>query len=294
MSQGFTHAEIGVFAEIFPPVRPARGLLLEAGFPMAELPAAPETALGYWEQVSESLAHGVLPGGRQAVLALALQRYPDQAVFQDDVSGRPAPAPASPAAAGSRRVLVIGASPADQDRIRPDRDARAIESARASRLTVAYCPAAAATDLQRILDFRPDILHLACHGDGGYLVFEDAYGEGHRVAAADVAATLRLYQRWGQDLYQDPGRARLSGVVLSSCAGDDMAALFDDVADRVVAHRGALDDGCAVTFTHRLYEALEYTPDLGVAARLAAQHTLLHDQACATVVSGLIVRPEDP
>lgn len=273
----FTAAEITALAEVFPPVRTARSLLRAGGFPMTAMPAAPDTAIDFWTQVSESLAHGVLPGGRRRILAAAAQRYPGQEAFRAGAGG------GTPNAA---RVLVLGASPTGTARIRSDRDARAIDRARAGgHLDVTYCPAAAATDLQRVLDVRPDILHLACHGAGQDLVFENLLGEQHRVPARDVAATLQLYR--------EIGGVRLRGLVLASCDGDAIAAQFVPVAERVIAHRGMLDDACAVTFTLHLYQALERTPDLGTAARLAARHAALTDVSCAAVVPGLIVLPED-
>jgi hypothetical protein len=280
--RGFTTAEIAVLAEAFPPVRAARTLLREAGFPMTEMPGIPDTAAGFWDQVSESLANGVLPGGRDLIMDAASRRFPGQPAFT-------APAADDHGASAedkvrALRVLVVGASPSGAARIRPDREAKAIEAAAAgNHLLVRYCPAAAATDLQQALEFQPDILHLACHGQGPDLVFEDALGAEHAVPARDVAGTLRLYH--------DLGQVRLRGVVLGSCDGELIAADFTGVAERVVAHCGPLDDECAVVFAGHLYAALVQTADLGVAARLAAQHTLLTDRSCAGPMAGMLILP---
>jgi hypothetical protein len=48
--------EIAGLAETFPPLRPARALLREAGFPLTEIPGTPDTALEFWEQAGESIA----------------------------------------------------------------------------------------------------------------------------------------------------------------------------------------------------------------------------------------------
>ncbi len=281
MSDEFTSEEVTTLAEVFPPGRTARALLREAGFPMPNVPGLPEHAAAFWEQVSESLGHGVLAEGRNRILQAASRRYPDNRVFQVPAGGRPAPR----ANAEVLRVLVVGAQPSDTERIRPDLDAKAIATAGArGHLLVEYCPAASATDLRRVLDFRPDILHLACHGDGESLIFEDVHGEEHRVPAQHVADTLKLYR--------DLGRSHLRGLVLASCDGDEVAARFTGVAERVVAHRGVLDDVCAVTFTRHLYEALEHTVDVGDAARIAAQHTLLTDPACAEIAARLVILPD--
>lgn len=270
----FSREEITTLAEVFPPVRAARTLLREAGFPMTELPAAPDTAVGFWEQVSESLAHGVLADGRRLIMRAAARRFPDQRVF---------------AAAGESwnplRVLVLGASPTGTGRIRPDREAKAIEAAAGDRLLVRYCPAASATALQQALDFRPDIIHLACHGTGTDLIFEDIFGEEHAVRADDVVSTLKLYR----DLEQ----VRLRGLVLGSCDGDRIASGFADVAERVVAHGGPLDDECAVIFAGQLYQTLGRLPDIAAAALLAAQHAVLTDETCAGLKARLLILPTD-
>lgn len=276
-NQEFTSSEVEKLAEVFPPARRARALLREAGYPMAGLPGEPDTAVAFWEQISESLSQGTFPHGRRLIMAAASRRFPAQPVFAADADSH---------APEALRVMVVGASPSATGRIRPDRDAKAIEAVANRQLLVRYCPAAEAADLRQALDFRPDILHLACHGRATNLVFEDLIGGAHVVRAHDIVETLRLYR--------ELGRVRLRGVVLGSCEGDQIAAGFTDVAERVVAHRGPFDDQCAVTFAGYLYEALSRTHDLDAAARLAAQHTVLSDQACSDVVAGLLVLQGEP
>lgn len=269
--------ELVALSEVFPPVRPARALLREAEFPMTAWPGVIDTSIGFWEQISESLANGILAGGRHRIMTAALRRYPEKKEFQ--AVGGPAKYSLS-----VLRVLVIGAAPAGTGRIRPDRDARAIESAaQRGHLDVTYRPAAAATDLKDVLEFRPDIVHLACHGTGDDLVFEDVQGEEHRVAAADVADVLRRYSHAGQ--------VHLLGLVLASCHSDVIAGHFVGTAKHVVAHRGALDDLCAQVFTRHLYEALAHIQDVAEAARLAAAEARLTDSSCASMMSDLIVLP---
>jgi hypothetical protein len=277
---GFTAEEGTALAEVFPTARSARLLLIAAGFPVAGVPHS-DTSIGFWEQVSESLGNGLMPGGRHRILAEARRRFPGHRVFM--ASGLAVRGPGGSARV-QLRVLVVGASPTGQERIRADREARAIvAAAETGHLLVEFAPAAQATDLQRVLAFRPDILHLACHGDGEHLLFEDLHGEEHWVPAEQVAATLRLYR--------DHAGIRLRGLVLDSCYGAGVVACFAGVVDRMVTHRGSLDDGCAVTFAGHLYQALRGHPDLALAARLAAQHTLLADQTCTDVVSDLVVVP---
>lgn len=282
MSDEFTLAEITELSTVFGAGRPARALLRQAGYPMSLMPAAADNAALFWEQISESLAQGAFPGGRLKIMAEAARRFPGNTVFTMVVSV----SFGGESADGPLRVLVIGASPAGSERIRPDREAKAILAARdGGHFKVELCPAASASDLRQVLTFRPDIVHLACHGDGDDLIFEDTDGEEHRVSALHVASTLRLYRELKQ--------IRLRGLVLASCASDGIAEHFADVAEWVVAHRGLLDDDCAVAFADQLYSALKDDGDLGVAARLAAQHVLLTDSGCSGVVTNLIVLPDD-
>lgn len=283
MSDEFTLEEITELAEVFGAGRPALALLRRAGYPMSFVPAAAETPSPFWEQISENLAKGALPGGRLHIMKEALRQFPGNAVFRIAITVSIA---AEPAVGGPLRVLVIGASPAGSERIRPDREAKAIlDVARdGGHFQVELCPAASASDLRQVLTFRPDILHLACHGDGDDLIFEDVDGEEHRVAALHIASTLRLYR--------ELKHVHLRGLVLASCASDGIAGHFTDVAERVVAHRGLLDDDCAVAFADQLYRALEDDSDLGVAARLAAQHVLLTDSTCSAVVTHLVIVPD--
>lgn len=280
MSDELAAEEITELAEVFPPPRAARVLLRAAEFPMAAIPGVPDTSLGFWEQISESLANGLVAHGRDRIMAAALRRFPANKVFQAALVRQPARS----ARPGPWRVLVMGASPLGADPIGADRDAKAIITANRGHLQVELCPAASATDLRRVLDFRPDILHLACHGDADDLIFEDIHGEEHRVAAQDVADTLKLYH--------DLEGVKLRGLVLASCDSDRIAAMFIGVAERIVAHRSAFGDTCAVAHTRHLYEALELLPDLGEAARIAAQHVLLEDRACADVVTNLVILPD--
>lgn len=276
MGDELTPEEIATLAKVFPPHR-AYGLLRAAGFPMQSVPALPGTATDFWEGIAESLASGVMHDGRRRILAEASRRYPGNETF---VRGR------EPSVRPDREttVLVVGASPSGMTRIRADREARAVmTAAEGSGLRVEHCPAAAATDLRRILKVRPHFLHLICHGDGESLFFEDVHGEAHRVAAEHVADTLRLYR--------DSAGIRLRGLVIGSCDSDRVAACFASAAERVVAHRDRLDDACAIAFAGHLYRDLRHAADLGVAARLAAQHTLLTDSTCSTVVNDLVILP---
>ncbi|XVQ11486.1 effector-associated domain EAD1-containing protein [Spirillospora sp. CA-255316] len=272
----FTRTEVMELAKVFPPLPAARSVLREAGFPEVAIPAAPDTALGFWEQVSESIANGVVRDGRRKILAAALRRYPANAVL-----ATPAVETTSSA---SFRVLVVGASPRGTDRIRWDRELKAISAADRGHLVIQSCPAASVLDLDRIRTFRPDLLHLICHGVGEDLVFEDPDGEPHPVPAEDVADTIARSRE------HEP----LRGLLLRSCHSEHIAGLFTRVSNTVIAHRGPLDDTCGTLFADRLYRELINTPDLHAAAWLAAREAANADQACRSILTDLIVLPARP
>lgn len=241
-----TNVEILELARAFPPAPGAGTLLRRARFPREHLPAPTGmTSAEFWSAVAEAVLNGVMPNGRARILAAACAVYPDNPVFRT--------------ADAIRRVLVVGASPAGTGRLRADREARAIREA-AGSLTVDYWPAAQVTDLRRMVESACEMVHLVCHGESGHLVFEDSYGEPHRVPAEQIAGLLRVY-------------GRLRALVLASCDSEAVARRFTTTADTVIAHRGPLDDETAVVFAGELYGLLDKGLPPCQAARIAVEQT---------------------
>ncbi|WUI02579.1 CHAT domain-containing protein [Spirillospora sp. NBC_00431] len=269
MNDELTDVEIEAFAKAYPSMR-AEKFLWGAGFPDRSMPSTILNSGDFWSEVSRMLANGVLPGGRRRLLAAAHRAFPASDAF---------------AAGRVRRVLLIGASPDEDDTVRADRELREIKAAaRLGHLEVSAVLAAQAADLREILRARPDVLHLSTHGDGTLLYFESSFGERQRVPVTELAATLSRYR--------DGDGVRLGGLVLASCDSEQAAAAFLDVADSVVAHRGRLDDACAVLFTRRLYEELRVVPSLVHAARNAADDLARDDGDCHEVAANLITLGE--
>jgi hypothetical protein len=254
---GLTDEEVSALARVFPPGPSANALLRRVGYPAERMPSElGVTREEFWSSVAETVASGLIENGRARLLAAACRSYPYNRVFCRAVeeSGR------------IRRVLVIGASPHGYGRVRADRELRAIQQAAArTGLTVECCPAADVADLRRVLDLRPDVLHLVCHGEDENLVFEDTFGEAHQVPANQVARMLRAYR--------EHAGLRLRGLVLASCDSEAVAALFTGSAAVVVAHRGPLDDTAAVSYAGDLYGLLDRVTGLDDAARIAAAQT---------------------
>ncbi|MPY58434.1 CHAT domain-containing protein, partial [Streptomyces spongiae] len=282
MGEPLRQDEITALAKAFAPGPPARGLLLEAEFPPETLPSAfGVSATDFWSMVAEAVALGQVPDGRCRLIRAAAARLPANEVFSRAVDGCQDPL----GGRGDLRVLVVGAQPHGLRRLRADRELRMImAAAELGHLEVDFRPAAAVTDLRRLLDRPADVLHLACHGDGGDLLFEDPTGEEQRVPADELARTLTAYR--------DHGGVRLRGLVLGSCHGDLTLGPLRGLAAEGVAHTGVLDDECAVVFAGHLYRELRTAPCLVSAAILAARHTALDDDLCRSLEDGLIVWPE--
>ncbi|MEU8827010.1 effector-associated domain EAD1-containing protein [Streptomyces sp. NPDC048636] len=252
-----TATEVQELTRVFPPGPSAVGLLRRAGFPAAPAapaasdPPAPGPAAGaFWSAVARTVAGGEVADGRLRLLAAALRTYPHNEVFRAAVP--------EPCAGGVRRVLVAGAVP-------EGRELSEIQRAARGALTVDWCPAAAATDLRRVLTVRPDVLHLVCRREDSALVFEDTHGAPYRTPVTRVAELLAAYRRLTG--------ARLRGVVLGCSDGAALAPLFAGAAEVVVAHHGPLSAAHAAAFAADLYGLLRTVPALPDAARRAAERT---------------------
>ncbi|MFE0477949.1 effector-associated domain EAD1-containing protein [Streptomyces sp. NPDC058947] len=280
--------EIRALATVYSTPPRAEVLLRSAGYPADALPYAPGTLWEYWEQVSLSLAAGVMSDGRRSILSKARERYPHHPVFRAAAS-EPGPRPPSAglAPAGRLKVMVLAAEPARRGAVRAAAELREIQSAAADRLEVLPCPATTPGDLEQIRRQRPDLLHLACHGSEGALLLEDQEGEPHPLPAADLVETLRLAA-------EHHGH-RLRALLLRSCSGEEIARLFTGVADVVIAHRGALDADCSTQFAGAFYRELAARTDpptpesLHATAHVAAQDVVNRAGFCRSLRTDLIV-----
>ncbi|MFE5027978.1 CHAT domain-containing protein [Streptomyces sp. NPDC056656] len=279
--------EIRELATLYSTPTRAEVLLRSAGYPPDALPYAAATSGDYWEQVSLNLTAGVMVRGRQRILAKAHERHRYNLVFR---STRMASTPRSTPTAGRIKVMVLGAEPARRGEVRAPAELREIQSAHPDRLEVVSCPAATPADLERIRTVRPDVLHLACHGDSGRLLLEDQDGEAHFLPATDLVETLRLAA--------DHLGHRLRALLLRSCESAEIAGLFTGVADVVIAHQGALDAACSVLYAGAFYRELAsnvnpLTPEsLSATARIAAQDAVNRAGCCHSLRTDLIVLPE--
>jgi hypothetical protein len=315
-----TPEEVTALAGTFD-VAAAKTLLRAARFPLGAIPETGyRNSREFWSEISRQLGDGVMEDGRRKIIKAAWYVYPFSRTLPkvpdaDASSGTMASGGRGIEVAGGQgivvgdnnvqynfhvmpefasaavrqtvalRVLVIGASPIDEDlpHVRADREAHAIEKvALPDRIAVKVILGAEATDVRQVGAFRPDIVHFVCHGTADSLVFNDARGESDFVTAQRVAETLGFYR--------DTAGIRLRCVVLAACDGHALAPYFTGVADLVIAHRGKLSDPCGVAFAEQFYTLVNGTPaaDLAAVAHEAAHLTAQYSAFCEPVVTNLI------
>jgi hypothetical protein len=271
MTEPLTDEEVAELAELFPPGKPSTiRVLTRAGFKANQLPTLTtgDSATDYWDLINGKIAKGTVEDGRRRVIAAALEPYPYNQVLL------------AAGIAHTWRVLFMGASPDGLRPIRAGSELRLIRQADQT-IHVRDVPAPAVTDLRTIRLERPDVLHLACHGCGEQLVFEDGAGGRQTVHAAQVAETLRVYS--------DELGVRLRGIVLNACRSEPAAELLRPHAEIVVAHRDELLDGHGIAFAGALYLALPGAPTLAAAARIAVRELVLDDPRRRPLEDGLVI-----
>ncbi len=148
-------------------------------------------------------------------------------------------------------VLIVSASPLDQDRLRLSAEVRDIRHAlKRSRnreeWTIESNEAATVDDLRRaLLDCRPTVVHFSGHGSGlGGLCFEDA--DGH-TNLADAVPLARLFHHF---------KDKLKCVVLNACYSEVQGDVIRQEIDYVVGMNAAVDDSSAAKFAVAFYDAL--------------------------------------
>jgi CHAT domain/Effector-associated domain 1 len=271
MTEPLTDEEVAELATLLPPGKPSTiKVLTRAGFTANQLPTlmTGDTATDYWDLINKKIIEGVIEDGRRRVIAAAMGPYPYNPVLL------------AAGIAHTWRILFMGASP---DGLRPVRAGNELRLIRQADQTIHVrdVPAATATDLRTIRRERPDVLHLACHGRGEQLVFEDGAGGGQTVHAAEIAETLRVYA--------DELGVRLRGIVLNACRSEPAAELLCPYAETVVAHRDELADDHGIAFAGALYLALPGAPTLAAAARIAVRELVLDDPRRRPLEDGLVI-----
>jgi hypothetical protein len=162
-------------------------------------------------------------------------------------------------------VLIVAASPLDQDRLRLGAEVKEIRHAlqrsrNREHWNIESNEAATVDDLRRaLLDFRPAVLHFSGHGGGagGGLCFEDSDGNTH---CADSGPLAKLFHHF---------KDSLKCVVLNACYSEVQGEVIRQEIDHVVGMRKAVDDDAARKFAVAFYDGIFAGTDFRIAFDLA-------------------------
>ena len=148
-------------------------------------------------------------------------------------------------------VLIVSASPLDQDRLRLGAEVRDIRHAlqrsrNREQWTIESNEAVRVDDLRRaLLDYSPAIVHFSGHGGGLHgLCFEDVDGNTNLTAAVPLA---KLFHHF---------KDTLKCVVLNACYSTVQGDLIRKEIDYVVGMNAAVNDNSAAKFAIAFYDAV--------------------------------------
>ena len=175
-------------------------------------------------------------------------------------------------------VLIVAASPLDQDRLRLGAEVRDIRDAlqrsrNREHWSIQSNEATTVDDLRRaLLDFRPAVVHFAGHGSGpGGLFFEDLNGNTH---CTDAGPLAKLFHHF---------KDSLKCVVLNACYSEVQGEVIRQEIDHVVGMREAVEDSAARRFAVAFYDAVFAGTDFRTAFDLACTALDLNKIADADV-----------
>jgi len=147
-------------------------------------------------------------------------------------------------------VLILNATPDDQERIRADKECALLERQletvknRERNLIIVQKHAVRLSDIQReLLNNRPKILHFSGHGGPGELIFEGDDGSSQSINAEQLADILRLY-------------GGLDCLILHACYSERVAAACAKHVNFVIGSTDEIDDYTAPKFTYAFYQGL--------------------------------------
>lgn len=149
-------------------------------------------------------------------------------------------------------VLILNATPDDQDRIRVDREVALLEERMESMrdparpLNVIAKFAVRPDQIQReLLNNRPKILHFSGHGARGELAFESHQGITIPLRGDVLASIVAAY-------------GELDCVVLHACFTEEVARACAQHVDVVIGSTRNINDQTAPAFTYAFYQGLSH------------------------------------
>lgn len=157
-------------------------------------------------------------------------------------------------------VLILAASPHDQDRLRLNAEVRDIRQAlqrsrNREEWKIESNEAVTVDDLRRaLLDCRPTVVHFCGHGGGDAgLCFEDADGNTKLI---DAVPLTKLFHHFKEEL---------KCVFLNACYSDVQGKVIQQEVDYVIGMNAAVGDKSAIKFAVAFYDAVFAGTDFRVA-----------------------------
>jgi CHAT domain-containing protein len=174
---------------------------------------------------------------------------------------------------GAPTILMLSASPLDNELLRVDEEAREIQgeldrSTGGKGFSLVTRPALRYADLQyELLRSKPTVLHFSGHGETSGIYVEDQAGDAHLVSGPSLAGLLAI----------PVIRRRLRLVVLNACLSADQAkAIAGTIDGMVVGMSNKVSETAAIEFARGLYRALgDPMVDLQSAFELARNQVAL-------------------
>lgn len=158
-----------------------------------------------------------------------------------------------------KSILIVSASPSDQETLRVYREAQEIENALGEKYSVHHVSAARPADIvQAILRYKPQFLHISGHGVDGKIALETEEGKTQVIDLAALASLLSQFE--------------MEGLLINACYSAKTNGL-DKIADWLVAMTREISDKGAIAFSTGFYLALE--AEQGVESAFAAGKTML-------------------
>jgi hypothetical protein len=167
-------------------------------------------------------------------------------------------------------ILYLAASPFGQQPLKLGREHQAIESLiqKDTPYEVKVSFDTRVQDIQeKLLKYRPAIVHFSGHGERGGLSFMDDSGQAHVV---DSAALAELFQQFAD---------QVRCVVLNACYSEAQARAISRHIPLVIGMSEQIQDDAAIEFSTAFYRALFHGKDIEAAYHLACNALRVHPLA---------------
>lgn len=148
------------------------------------------------------------------------------------------------------RILFLGAEPSDKARLKVDEEVRKIEDALynsqvSDQFELVKFNATRPDDLmKKILEFKPEFVHFAGHGNKDGIFMLDDRGQSKLIPTEDLGQVFRFF------------REVVGCVILNSCYSRPQAMRIHDYIPHVVGSTFRVENKSAMTFASLFYTAI--------------------------------------